>query len=44
VDRVVWPDDDPKNISLAAPFKAFMYLRRELGKKELAVSHPELAV
>jgi hypothetical protein len=26
VDRVVWPDDDPKNISLAAPFKAFMYL------------------
>jgi hypothetical protein len=25
-DRVVRPDDDPKNISLAAPFKAFMYL------------------
>jgi hypothetical protein len=25
-DRFVWPDDDPKNISLVAPFKAFTYL------------------
>jgi hypothetical protein len=25
-DRVIWPDDDPENISLVAPFKAFTYL------------------
>jgi hypothetical protein len=25
-DQVVWPDDDPNNISLVAPFKAFTYL------------------